>query len=242
MRWIFISATMLACALPTLAEAAPAKAKPPAAIKHAPAAKTLPEVDMRQMMAIFDKLFPAQPDPPPARLALARTSVQGLFPDGTYARMMGGMMHGIVDRVMDLKASDVGAKPGKDKAADTMTLRQSLAKGDPDFEAHMATMERIAAEEFAKMAAILEPRIRDGLARSMARRFDEKQLTDLNAFLATDSGKAFGSQSMAMYVDPDVMRAMISSFPEMMKAMPEAMKRIEAETGHVPKPGAKPDS
>jgi hypothetical protein len=79
----------------------------------------------------------------------------------------------------------------------------------------------------------------------MARRFDEKQLADLNAFLATDSGKAFGSQSMAMYVDPDVMRAMIGSFPEMMKAMPDAMKRVEAATAHLPKPKtdkAKPES
>lgn len=240
MRWILICASMLACAVPTVAEAAPAKAKPPVVKEQS--SRKMPDVSIEQMMTIMDKLFPAQPDPAPARLALARTSVQALFPDGTYARMMGGMMHGIVDRAMDLTASDVGANPGKDKAAGTMTLRQSLAKGDPDFEAHMATMERIAAEEFAKMAAILEPRIRDGLARSMARRFDEKQLADLNAFLATDSGKAFGSQSMAMYVDPDVMRAMISSFPEMMKAMPEAMKRIEAETGQAPKPATKPDS
>jgi hypothetical protein len=80
--------------------------------------------------------------------------------------------------------------------------------------------------------------MRDGLARSMARRFDERQLVDINAFLATDTGKAFGPQSMAMYVDPDVMRAMISSVPEMMKAMPEAMKRIEAEAGQLEKPKA----
>jgi len=245
MRSILISATMLVCALPAAADAAPSKTKPHVTIKEGQPAKKMPDLDMRQMMTIFDKLFPAQPDPPAARLALARTSVQGLFPDGTYARMMGGMMHGVIDRAMNLTAADVGAKPGKDQGAATMTLRQSLAKGDPDFDAHMAAMERIVGEEFAKMAAILEPRIRDGLARSMARRFDEKQLADLNAFLATDSGKAFGSQSMAIYVDPDVMRAMVSSFPEMMKAMPEAMKRIEAETGQVPKPAAdkpKPDS
>jgi hypothetical protein len=43
---------------------------------------------------------------------------------------------------------------------------------------------------------------------------------------------------MAMYVDPDVMRAMMSSFPEMMKAMPEAMQRIEAETANMKKPKA----
>jgi hypothetical protein len=154
-------------------------------------------------------------------------------------------MHGIADRVMGMTAADLGARPDKGKAADTMTLKQKLAKDDPAFDERMRIMEQVIGEEFAKMAAIVEPRMRDGLARSMARRFDEKQLADLNAFLATDSGKAFGSQSMAMYVDPDVMRAMIGSFPEMMKAMPDAMKRVEAATAHLPKPKtdkAKPES
>jgi hypothetical protein len=78
--------------------------------------------------------------------------------------------------------------------------------------------------------------MREGLARSLARRFDEKQLSDINAFLATDSGRAFGSQSMAMWVDTDVMRGVMASFPEVMKAMPAAMQRVETETAHLPKP------
>jgi len=242
MRSIWIGATLFALAA-TTAIAKPAPAKGPA--KEQVVVKKAPDLDIGQMMAIFDKIFPAQPDPPAPRLALSRTAVQSLFPDGTYARMMGGMMHGIADRVMGMTAADLGARPGKGKAADTMTLKQKLAKDDPAFDERMRIMEQVIGEEFAKMAAIVEPRMRDGLARSMARRFDEKQLADLNAFLATDSGKAFGSQSMAMYVDPDVMRAMIGSFPEMMKAMPDAMKRVEAATAHLPKPKtdkAKPES
>ena len=242
MRSIWIGAALLAlAATPANAKTAPAKA--PA--KQQVVIKKAPDMDIGQMMAIFDKIFPAQPDPPAPRLALSRTAVQGLFPDGTYSRMMGGMMHGIADRVMGLTAADFGPKPAADKTPDTMTLRQKLEKDDPHFDERMAIIERVIGEEFAKMATIIEPRMRDGLARSMARRFDEKQLADVNAFLATDSGKAFGAQSMAMYVDPDVMRAMIGSFPEMMKAMPEAMKRVEAETAHLPKPKsdkAKPTS
>jgi hypothetical protein len=235
MRSIVISAALLALAVPATSYAAPSKAKPSVAVKEQQPPNKLPQFDIGQMMAVFDKIFPAQPDPPPARLVLSRTAVQGLFPDGTYARMMGGMMHSVADRVMGMTAADFGGKPGKDKAADSMTLREKLAKDDPNFEQRMAITERVIGEEFAKMAAIIEPRVREGLARSMARRFDDKQLADLNAFLATDSGKAFGSQSMAMYVDPDVMRAMISSFPEMMKAMPDAMKRLETETARLPK-------
>lgn len=242
MRSIWIGAGLLAlAATPANAKTAPAKA--PA--KEQVVVKKAPDLDVGQMMAIFDKIFPAQPEPPAPRLALSRTAVQSLFPDGTYARMMGGMMHGIADRVMGMTAADLGARPDKGRAADTMTLKEKLAKDDPAFDERMRIMEQVIGEEFAKMAAIVEPRMRDGLARSMARRFDEKQLADLNAFLATDSGKAFGSQSMAMYVDPDVMRAMIGSFPEMMKAMPDAMKRVEAATAHLPKPKtdkAKPES
>ena len=242
MRSIWSGATLFALAA-TTAIAKPAPAKGPA--KEQVVVKKAPDLDIGQMMAIFDKIFPAQPDPPAPRLALSRTAVQSLFPDGTYARMMGGMMHGIADRVMGMTAADLGATPDKGRAADTITLKEKLAKDDPAFDERMRIMEQVIGEEFAKMAAIVEPRMRDGLARSMARRFDEKQLADLNAFLATDSGKAFGGQSMAMYVDPDVMRAMIGSFPEMMKAMPDAMKRVEAATAHLPKPKtdkAKPES
>jgi hypothetical protein len=240
MRPILFCAALLLAATPACA--APAKkghaATAPAKAKDT-ATKKAPDFDIGQVMAVFDKIFPAQPEPAPARLALAQTSVKALFPDGTYARMMGGMMNGLADRVLSLNTADF-AKPGeKAKATDAMTLRQQMAKDDPYFEERMKIMERVIGEEFAKMAAIIEPRLRDGLARSMARRFDEKQLADINAFLATDSGKAFGSQSMAMYVDPDVMRAMMSSLPEVMKGMPEAMQRIQTETAKLPKPKSK---
>jgi hypothetical protein len=238
MRLIMAAAAFaLLAGTPSLASAVPSKKS---TAKAAPKKATLtvkkaPDFDPAQMMAIFDKIFPPQPDPLPARLALSRTSVNGLFPDGTYARMMDGMLHGLADRVLGMTEADFAA-PGKSKPGDTMTLRQKMAKDDPYFEERVKIMQRVISEELAKFAAIIEPKIRDGLARSMARKFDEKQLTDINAFLATDTGKEFGRQSMAMYVDPDVMRSMMGSFPEMMKAMPAAMQRIEAETSKLPKP------
>jgi len=235
MRLIALSATLLLAASPAIASPIPEKpaATVSAKSKPTPAAKK-PDFDMSQMMAVFDKIFPAQPDPLPSRLALARTTAQAVFPDGTYARMVGGMMHGMADRVMALSDADFGKAGTKGEAS--LTLKQKLAKDDPYFDQRMAIMERVIGEELAKVAAIIEPKLREGLARSMARKFDEKQLADINTFLATDSGKAFGSQSMSMWVDPDVLRSMMTSFPEIMKAMPEAMKRVETETAHLPKP------
>ena len=148
--------------------------------------------------------------------------------------MMGGMMSGVVDRVMGLSERTSARNPKQGKPP--TTLRQQLMKDDPYFEERMRIGQRVVIEELGKVAAIIEPRLRDGLARSMARRFDEKQLADINAFLATDSGRAYGSQSMAMWIDPDVMRAMMKSLPEIMTAMPAAMKRLETETAHCPSP------
>lgn len=197
--------------------------------------------DPAQLVAVFEKLFPAEPDPAPDRLALSRVTVQGLFPDGTYAQLMDGMLGGIADRVLDLSEADFGTKSKDGKPPSKATLREAALKDDPHFEERMQIMERVIGEEMARIAKIVEPRLREGLARSMARRFDVGQLTDINAFLATDSGRAFGKQSMAMWVDSDVMRAMVASFPEVITAMPDAMKRLEAETAHLPKPKKKDD-
>lgn len=196
------------------------------------------EKAMAEMMAMFDRIFPAQPDPPPARLALARSTAAGVLPDGTYAAMFEEMMGGMVDRFLGLSAADF-EKDSKGKPADTATLRQELAKDDPHFDERMRITRRVVGEELVKISALMEPRLRDGLARAIARRFDERQLVEINAFLATETGRAFGSQSMRMWVDPDVMRSMFQSFPDMMTAVPGAIQRLERETAHLPKPPKK---
>lgn len=238
---------LILCALllgsaPVAANAAAAPAPKAEAAADASDAKSAAEqFDPAQLLAVFEKLFPAQPDPLPQRLALSRVTVVSLFPDGTYGRMMDGMMDSVVDRILDLSEADFGVKPKDGKPASKESLRQAAIKEDPHFEERMRITERVIREEMVKIAAIVEPKLREGLARSMARRFDEKQLGDINTFLATDSGRAFGSQSMAMWVDADVLRAMVASFPEIIQAMPAAAKRLEAETAHLPKPPKKKD-
>ena len=70
------------------------------------------------MLGSVDKLFPPQPDPDPARLALARTSVQAMWPDGAYGKMMAGFMGGMFDRMMQLKKSDLAALGEKPQNCD----------------------------------------------------------------------------------------------------------------------------
>ncbi|HEU4705343.1 MAG TPA: hypothetical protein VFS45_06540, partial [Sphingomicrobium sp.] len=112
----------------------------------------------------------------------------------------------------------------------------------PAFEERYKIIARVIGEEMVKIGAIIEPRMRDGLARSMAHRFDEKQLSDLNAFLATDSGRAYGQQSLAMWFDADVVRGMFASFPELITVVPGIAARLESETAHLPKPKKKPEA
>lgn len=214
------------------AVAVPAAAAPPKDDKSS-AAEAKEAFDLSAMMAMFDKMFPAGPEPTPARLALARTTAAGMLPDGVYAGLFDELMSGMVERVLSITPGDFGAKP---KAAGAKTLRQELASDDPHFDARMKIAQRVIREELVKLSTVLEPKLRDGLARSIARRLDERQLADTNAFLATPSGKAFAGQSMRMWVDPDVMRSVMQTVPDMITAMPGAMARLEAETKHLPKP------
>lgn len=202
--------------------------------------------DFGAMLAIFDKLFPVQPDPDPARLTLARTSVQSMWPEGAYGKMMTGFMGGMFDRAMQLKQSDFAAiapKPTKTPAAAgvaDLSLHDQAAAKDPYFDKRMAAMREAVGEELSKLSAIIDPRVRDGLARSMARRFDAQQLRDINAFFATPSGHALAGQSMQLWVDPDMLRSLFGAMPEMMKLMPDMMQKMKAANDKFPKPAKAP--
>ena len=197
------------------------------------------DFDMGKLMGMLDKMFPAQPEPAPRRLALARTTAAGVLPNGTYATMFDEFASGMVDHVLSLSEADFAVKDSKGKPASKLTLREEIAKDDPHFDERLRIIRRVVGEELLKISVVLEPKMREGLARSIARRFDEKQLTEINGFLATDSGRAFAGQTMRMWIDPDVMRSMVQTVPHMIGAMPGAMIRLEAETSHLPKPKKK---
>lgn len=234
---LLLAALLLAGPAPAAAETA---TKPKAADEGAGSVSEQKKpFDMAQALVLFDKLFPAQPDPPPERLALARFTADSMLPNGTYAALFDDAMAGVVDRVLAIDPAAFGGNDAQTKGATPTSLRQQMAKEDPYFEERMKIMQRVIHEELVKVSAVMEPKLRDGLARSIAHRFDEKQLKEINAFLVTDSGKAFAGQTMRMWVDPDVMRSMVQTLPHVFTAMPGAMARLEAETAHLPKPKKK---
>ena len=207
----FLSAALLLAAAPSPAEAAP----PPAAKPAAAVA-----VD-------------------PQRLGLARVTVDSLFPVGTSSRMVADMMSGsAIDRMLDLSPPDLGI--ADDKAAKT-SLRAEMNKNDPHFEKRMEITGRVIGEEMKRLAPQIETPLREGLAESVARRFDAAQLTDINRFFATDSGKAFGRELWMLWMDPAVFKGMIGTMPVVLKEIPIVMKKVEAATAHLPKPKASTD-
>jgi len=209
---IFLSAALLLVANPPAAKAVP----PPNAAPKVSA----PAVD-------------------PQRLALARVTVDALFPIGTSGRMIADMMNGsAMDRMLDLSPPDLGI--AGDKAPKT-SLRAEMKKNDPYFEQRMAILGRVIGEEMTRLAPQIETPLRDGLAESVARRFTVGRLADINRFVATDSGKAFGRELWLLWMDPAVVKGMIGTMPVVMKEMPAVMKKVEAATAHLPKPKAPAD-
>lgn len=232
-----------------IASSTPAAAPPIVAVHAVPVATRTPTMpNLATMFAMFDKLFPPLPDPDPARLLLARTTVQqGLLPSGSFRQAMGSVTGAMIDRVLTMKESDFDgvlphpkpAKGAKPKPPSTRTLHQSLIDDDPYFDERMRLTRGAIEAELVKLSAIVEPRLQEGLARAVARRFEARQLTDINAFFATDSGKALGMQYMALWFDPELSRAMMAGLPDMIALAPGAMERIEAATAGLPKPKAK---
>lgn len=198
--------------------------------------------DFGAMFALMDKMFPAQPDPDPARLALARNTVNAMWPDGTYGKMMNGLIGGMITRAMQLKQSDfesLSPKAAKVSAVASdkdESLHDTLARKDPYFDQRIAAIGQVIDEESGKVSAIVDPRMREGLSRAMARRLDEHQLADVNAFFATPSGHAFAAQYTQLWVDPEAIRSIFNSMPDMMKLMPDMMLKVQAANDKFPKP------
>lgn len=160
----------------------------------------------------------------PARLALAERTVAVLVPQGVYMRVMQRQFPAMMDAMLANMDSVV---PGG---------REKARSADPAFDERLRIMTRVMGEEMGPLMGRMEPSLRTGMARALARRFDTQQLADFNVFFATPSGKAFGEQFISLFADPEIMGEMMKMMPMMMQEMPRIMKKVEAATAHLPKP------
>lgn len=177
------------------------------------------------------------------RLAVARGTVDYIFPAGTYARIMDRTLNAMIQPMMDgfgqIPLRDLAGLGGlsQDQVAKIGpgTLKQIMEIIDPAYQQRTQAMMAGMFHELGGLMAGFEPTMRDGLARAYARRFTAQQLGDLNAFFATPSGKAYAAESMTIFTDPDVTSAMQAFMPQMLKQMPELIKHVSASTADLPK-------
>jgi hypothetical protein len=212
-------------------DAATTAATRPRTAAPAPVKKAAPDPAevMAGMMKFMDLMFPAGPEPEPARLALARQATMTIFPTGTYAQAMNGFIDRTVERVLGMSEADFAGMfppPPKKKGAaakrpSTEPLRVSLSRDDASFDAKVAAGKAFMQTTLVKFGNVAEPRLREGMARALARRFDARQLGEIQAFLATPTGAAYGREMVGLWFEPDVMRGTVEALPEMMRLMPE---------------------
>ncbi|GAA4767476.1 DUF2059 domain-containing protein [Novosphingobium ginsenosidimutans] len=180
----------------------------------------------------------------PARLAAAQAVVDKLFPTGTYARIMNGTM----DTVMKGAMASVGELPLKDlagiggvpeeqlKQMGDGKLKEMLAILDPAFDQRMAASMRAMMPELTKLMTQFEPGIREGLTAAYARRYTPEQLAEMGQFFSTPTGSLYASESMVIFMDPEVVNRMMGMIPEMTKQMPTVMGSVERAIASLPKP------
>ena len=178
------------------------------------------------------------------RTVLARTTVDYIFPQGTYARIMDKTLDTVLASVMQTTAAipardlaKLSGLPADDlNALGEATLAQVMEIVDPAYQKRMDLSMRAIMTEMTGLMTQFEPEIRDGLANAYARRFDETQLRELNAFFATPTGSTYAAESMIIFMDPEVMARMQAFMPVMMKQMPQTMEKVQTAVADLPPP------
>jgi len=185
---------------------------------------------------------PAMPDA--ARIAAAKPVIDRLWPLGTYRRLMDGTMSKMMDQMMssmfDMKAADmVGGFDKSGQAAKELgdrSMGEVAAGKDPHFRERMKITIDVMMGEMIPLMEKMEPAIRESLTGVYAGKFDVRQLGEMNTFFATPTGAAYADQAMLMMMDPEVMKSIQGFAPELMRAMPGIMTKMEAATKHLPPP------
>lgn len=174
----------------------------------------------------------------PERLALAKVTIDAIWPTGTYERMMKGTMERMMDAMMGsildlpLEAYSVNGAP-KDMEG---TLSQIAEIEDPFFRERMKRSTKAMMDEMFPLLNEVEPDIRDGLIEAYARKYNAQQLREMNAFFATPAGAAYARDAYMMFMDPAVMKKMQGFMPSLMKRMPAIIEKVEAATADLPPP------
>ena len=187
-----------------------------------PDADTKTAKELKEMEKLFANIFDTKDLGPidPQRLTLAKKTTAQIMPDGIYSKMMTGMMDKIMGSVFaqaggmsDLEISLTTGVETPEGGYDEAKRKAITDLLDPNHTQRATAMQNSMTPMMDKMAKVIEPPMREGLARAYARKFSVSQLNELNSFLATPTGSFYASESFLLQADPEVMQSVFSAMP-----------------------------
>ena len=180
----------------------------------------------------------------PVRLDSAQKTVDHVFPEGTYARIMKGSMDAVLGTVLDsvsaMPVQQIAAMAGMtqgevDQLGET-TLAEIMEIYDPAYRQRMEVTMRVIMEHMTGVMGKLEPEMRAGLARAYASRFTEAQLGELNSFFATPTGTLYAGQSMMIFRAREAMQWRQKKLPVLRDQLPGTQFAAIPPTADLPPP------
>ncbi|WP_404336067.1 DUF2059 domain-containing protein [Sphingomonas sp. MMS12-HWE2-04] len=201
------------------------------------------------MPACAQTAAPAPAAADPARLAAAQAVVGKLMPAGIYKRLMGATF----DQLMDTMTDSMGAMPADElvrltgiskadaEALGDATIGEVMDIYDPHWSQRLKLGTRAMGDAMSGVMSEMEPVLRDALARAYAREFSAAELAEMSRFFATPAGNHYADQSLALAMDPEMVKAMTGLMPKMIDHMPDMVAKAEAATKELPKPRTNKD-
>lgn len=178
----------------------------------------------------------------PARLAAAQRTVDAIFPQGTYEKLMKASLDAVLGQVIDTmgivspyEIAGLVDMPVEDvQKIDKAKMAEVLAIYDPAYRQRAEGGMRAMMDQVGALMTRIEPDVRQALQRAYAGRFNAQQLDEMNAFFATPTGKLYAEQSMMIFLDPEIMQTMQKMMPVMLEQMPAMVEAAKSATADLP--------
>lgn len=201
--------------------------------------------DMDAAIALVEKMFDTSSLPPiePARLTLAQQTMGALIPAGSLEKMIDNLYGKMFKTIMAelggqsnlMLSIKTGVESDKIATLDEATKNKIADMFDPHRQEREDQITRVIKPLISEALTDLERPMRDGMAKAYARKFSAAQLTDLNSFLATSTGRLYASEWMALQADPEVMVAVMKALPPMVTKFMDRGPQIEKDMKELPK-------
>lgn len=191
--------------------------------------------ELDTMMGTLAEAFPAEPLTPEeeARLPQAQRIVALIIPEGTMAEIMGQMIDDIVKPMMAMSGSGAKLAVAKGLGVTPFELDITEEKAaelavlfDPAWKERQKREFDVFPSVMRDMMVLMEPGLRTAMSQAYAARFTSEELTDIEAFFSTSTGRKYARESFAMASDPRMMGASMEALPAMMGAMGDMEARM----------------